>query len=141
VAAEIAELGAEDDEEGGEGVEPGGPPLPIALPFARRDLERLRLVLLAQRRLRESHAQASARRATAGKAYFEDAVRWLEIHGGEDGRELAALWRRLDSGPADPGAETEAPPEPSPDVAPGGSPRRRRRRRRRRPRSEPAAQG
>lgn len=140
VAAEIAALGGE---EGDEASEPDGLPGSIALPFARRDLERLRLVLLAQRRLREQHAPASARRALAAKAYFEDAVRWLEIHGGEEASELAAQWRGetpadvepgtapLAEGPEGPGATREPAPR-------GEAPRRRRRRRRRRPRSEPA---
>jgi len=77
-----------------------GTPSPMTLPFARRDLERLRLVLLAQRRLRESQGPASARRMVAAKSYFEEAVRWLEIHGGEEGRELAAHWRGPGPGPA-----------------------------------------
>jgi poly(A) polymerase len=129
VAAEIAELGAEGAEED----DPGAPPLPFALPFARRDLERLRLVVLAQRRLRELPGAVSARRATAAKSYFEDAVRWLEIHGGEEGRELAASWRALDRGPVAPAAEDEPSPEPSGEGAPGEREGRRRRRRRRRP--------
>jgi poly(A) polymerase len=129
VPAEVAELGGEEEEEeDARGDAPGGP---LALPFARRDLERLRLVLLAQRRLREVHGPASARRALAGKAYFDEAVRWLEVHGGEDGRELAAQWLGLDAGPVEP-AEPGAPEA----AAERGreAPRRRRRRRRRRPR-------
>jgi hypothetical protein len=109
------------------------------LPFARRDLERLRLVLLAQRRLRELPEAVSARRAMAAKSYFEDAVRWLEIHGGEEGRERAASWRAPDRGPVAPAGEDgsagEPPGEGAPDEKEG---RRRRRRRRRRPRSSPA---
>ena len=90
-------------------------PPPLALPFARRDLDRLRLVLLAQRRLRESHRPASARRMVAAKSYFEEALRWLEIHGGEEGRELAAHWRS--PGPAEPEGEPS-----SDDVAPEAAP-------------------
>jgi poly(A) polymerase len=128
VPAEVAELGGEEENEDARGDAPQGP---LALPFARRDLERLRLVLLAQRRLREGHGPASARRALAGKAYFDEAVRWLEVHGGEDGRELAAQWLGLDAGPVEP-AEPGAPEA----AAERGreAPRRRRRRRRRRPR-------
>jgi len=141
VAAEIAALGGEEEDQI---PEPDGPKPAIALPFARRDLERLRLALLAQRRLREARAATSARRALAAKAYFEDAVRWLEIHGGEEGRELAAQWRGevpaametaaapLAEGPYGSAAEREPAPL-------GTLPRRRRRRRRRRPRSEPAS--
>jgi poly(A) polymerase len=139
LAAEIAELGAEDEPEAAGG--PDTAPLPLLLPFARRDLERLRLVLLAQRRLREAHGPASARRVIAAKGYFDDAVRWLEIHGGPDGRELAAQWRELAASPPEPGAEAPGaePGAPAADNAPesNGKSRRRRRRRRRRPRSEP----
>ncbi|HXY39948.1 MAG TPA: polynucleotide adenylyltransferase PcnB [Vicinamibacteria bacterium] len=136
VAAEIEALGAsEEDESAPTTAEP------LSLPFARRDLERLRLVLLAQRRLREAQAPASARRSLAARSYFEEAVRWLEVHGGPEGRELAAQWRGLGPGPS----------EPEPAAAAGGRPagggatgeeaprRRRRRRRRRRPRNEPTA--
>ena len=133
VEAELRELGGEEEE-----TRAGEPGVPLALPFAKRDLERLRLVLLAQRRLRESHAPASARRALAVRSYYEEAVRWLEIHGGPEGRELAAEWRGLGPG----AAEAEAAPEEPPAVAAGlgeDKPRRRRRRRRRRrPGSEPA---
>jgi poly(A) polymerase len=133
VAAEIAELGGPEDEET-PGVAPAGP---LSLPFARRDLERLRLVLLVQRRLREVHGPASARRSVAGKGYFEEAVRWLEIHGGEEGRDLAAQWRGIEPGPAEP---VEAPgPEAAVSAGEAEEPRRRRRRRRRRrPPSKPA---
>jgi poly(A) polymerase len=130
VAAEEAELGGEEEPQD-EAPEAG----PLALPFARRDHERLRLILLAQRRLGEAHTPASARRVLADKAYFDEAVRWLEIHGGEEGRELAARWRGDDAvvaGPAEPAAAgTEAPARDR------EGPRRRRRRRRRRPRPTP----
>ena len=140
LAAEIAELGAED-----EPLPPGEPdaaPLPLLLPFARRDLERLRLVLLAQRRLREAHGPGSARRMIAAKSYFDDAVRWLEIHGGSDGRELGAEWHALAAAPAEPLAEGEPAMADRPAAADApaegdGKSRRRRRRRRRRPRTEP----
>jgi len=134
VAAEIAELGAEGEEE-----DDGAPPPPISLPFARRDLERLRLVQLAQRRLREAQGAASARRAMAAKTYFEDAVRWLEIHGGDEGRDLAASWRAVEPGPAEAAREGEPPGEPSAEGAPGEGQGRRRRRRRRRPRPATSA--
>ena len=135
VAAEMEALGVDEEE----GAVDGDPP-PIPLPFARRDLERLRLVLMAQRRLREAHAPASARRSLAARAYFDEAVRWLEIHGGEGGRELAAHWRGLGPGPADdePTADADGA-SATPAREPGGGPRRRRRRRRRRrPPTEPA---
>jgi poly(A) polymerase len=137
LAAEIAELGAEDEPE------PASEPeaAPLLLPFARRDLERLRLLLLAQRRLRETEVPQASRQSIAAKSYFEDAVRWLEIHGGPDARELGAHWRALAAAPAPP--PSEAAPEPGSAEREGagrdGQRRRRRRRRRRRPRSEPAA--
>ncbi len=115
VAAEVAELGVEEDDAA---AEPDASE-PLSLPFARRDLERLRLVLLAQRRLREAHGPASARRAMAAKSYFEDALRWLEIHGGEEGRDLAAQWRRARPGPIEP----EDEPGRGAGV-PGGAPSR-----------------
>ncbi len=133
VAAEIAELGAEGEED-----DSGAPPPPISLPFARRDLERLRLVQLAQRRLREAQGAVSARRAMAAKTYFEDAVRWMEIHGGDEGRDLAASWRAVEPGPAEAAREGEPPAETSAEGAPAEGPGRRRRRRRRRPRTGPA---
>ena len=141
LAAELLELGAEEEPEAVG--EPGATPLPLLLPFARRDLERLRLVLLAQRRLRESHGPAPARRLIVAKSYFDDAVRWLEIHGGPDGRELGAEWRGFAAEPPLPPAEGEAAPDGAAaatgaPVAGNGAGRRRRRRRRRRPRSEPA---
>jgi poly(A) polymerase len=133
VAAEITELGG-PEAEGATAETPAGP---LSLPFARRDLERLRLVLLAQRRLREVHGPASARRAVAGKGYFEEAVRWLEIHGGDEGRELAAQWRGLEPGPVE--VEAPAAPEAAASAGERERPRRRRRRRRRRPASKPTA--
>jgi poly(A) polymerase len=129
--AEVAELGGEEE------ARDSAPEGPLALPFARRDLERLRLVLLSQRRLRETHAPASARRSLAVKAYFDEAVRWLEIHGGDEGRELGAQWRGLEPGPVEP-AEAEPREPAAPPRGREGS-RRRRRRRRRRSRTTPAS--
>jgi poly(A) polymerase len=110
-------LGAEQDDE----PELGGDASALMLPFARRDLERLRLVLLAQRRLREAQAPASARRMLAARSYFEEAVRWIEIHGGAEGNELAAHWRALGAEPHPhagphpprPAREEAAPTEPT----------------------------
>jgi poly(A) polymerase len=128
VDAEVEALGAEEEEEA-EALE--GDARAIPLPFARRDLERLRLVLMAQRRLRDAHAPASARRSLAARSYFDDALRWLEIHAGEGGRELAAHWRGLGHAPADEEPVAEAAGA-GPSREPGGGQRRRRRRRRRR---------
>jgi poly(A) polymerase len=144
VAAEIAALGGAEEEEAPTAVALPGP---LVLPFARRDLDRLRLVLLAQRRLREAEGGSSARQALAGRHYFDEALRWLEIHGGEDGRELAVHWRTIE--PPAPSASPvghssaghphapglRASGEARPEGQPG--PRRRRRRRRRRPPSAP----
>ncbi len=131
VAAEAAELGTEEDEDA-PGADPGAAG-PLSLPFARRDLERLRLIQLAQRRLREGPGSAPARRAMVGKSYVEEAVRWLAIQGGEEGRELAAQWSGLS--PVEPGADDEPSPEPARRGGGHLRCRRRRRRRRRRPRS------
>jgi poly(A) polymerase len=140
VAAEAEALGVEDEDED-EDEPAGADALQIPLPFARRDLERLRLVLMAQRRLREAHAPASARRSLAARAYFDEAVRWLEIHGGEGGRELAGHWRGPGGGTHDEtpdGAHGEAGARSDAPAEPAARPRRRRRRRRRRPPAEPA---
>jgi len=125
LAAEIASLGGEDEPD----PEAPSPPPPVTLPFARRDLERLRLLLLAQRRLRDREAPASARQTLAAKTYFDDAVRWLEIHGGPEGEELASHWRSqsFKAGGAAGGSAVEATDDPK------APPRKRRRRRRRRP--------
>jgi hypothetical protein len=75
-----------------------------------------------------------------GKSYFEEAVRWLAIQGGEEERALAAQWSGL--GPVEPGADDEPSPEPAPGAPAGareGDGSRRRRRRRRRPPSKPDA--
>ncbi|HSB61233.1 MAG TPA: polynucleotide adenylyltransferase PcnB [Vicinamibacteria bacterium] len=135
LAAEIAALGGAEEEEDG----PPGPAT-LVLPFARRDLDRLRLILVAQRRLREAESPASARQALRARAYFEEALRWLEIHGGPEGPSLADSWRRPEPGGGPPGPEPVAQgTEPEPHAPPGEHapeerrPRRRRRRRRRRP--------
>jgi poly(A) polymerase len=138
LAAELEALGETDAEEPPPQADS---PAPIALPFARRDVDRLRLILLAQRRLREVHRSTGFQHTLAGRGYFEDSVRWLEIHGGVEGQELAAHWRSLDltSVPPSPSAphETAAGDGPGPEQ----SPRRpgRRRRRRRRSRSTPSS--
>jgi tRNA nucleotidyltransferase/poly(A) polymerase len=136
LAAEARLLGVVEEE----AEPPGGAEEPkIALPFARRDLERLRLLLLAQRRLREPHPAAAARRLLSARHYFDESVRWLEIHGGAEGHTLAEEWRSHAG--AEPGAEPDAgPAAPESAAAPApGAGRRRRRRRRRRSRSTRAS--
>jgi poly(A) polymerase-like protein len=129
VAAEIAALGGAEEED-----QPSGP-TNLILPFARRDLDRLRLILLAQRRLLEAGSPPAARQAVLGRNYFEEAVRWLEIHGGPEGQSLATHWRGLtpvvEAAPPEAAEGGAAPAEPLPEER---RPRRRRRRRRRRPR-------
>jgi len=141
VAEELAALGSAEPEERG----PVAPPPPIALPYARRDLDRLRLILAAQSRLQEVHKSPGVKHLLGARGYFHEALLWLEIHGGESGLGLATHWRSLDL--------STASSEPAPGAAPGGeeSPgagrrRPRRRRRRRRPPSsspapEPGSQG
>ncbi len=48
----------------------------------------------------------------AGRGYLEEALRWMEIHGGVQGRELAAHWRTLDM--------TDLPPVPAGETTEGG---------------------
>jgi poly(A) polymerase len=131
VAAEMAALGDGAGEE-------DGPSAALSLPFARRDLDRLRLILAAQSRLREVHGSPRVKHMLAGRGYLEDALRWMEIHGGVQGRELAAHWRGLSDEAADTLLDGVVP-EVVDGGAPGDAPRRRRRRRRhrRRPRTVP----
>jgi hypothetical protein len=110
----------------------------LTLPFARRDLDRLRLILAAQNRLREVHRSPRVKQMLTGRGYLEDALRWMEIHGGIQGQELAAHWRSLDTAdvppPAEPGVAFDlgAPAASVPAGNWDGEKRRRRRRRRRR---------
>ena len=132
VDAEMAALGEDEPEE----TAAAGGPAALVLPFARRDLDRLRLILAAQSRLREVHTSPKVKHLLAGRGYLEEALRWMEIHGGVQGQELATYWRRLELEPAPPGSTEEAS-----GPADGGSPRpsRSRRRRRRRPRRRPGS--
>jgi poly(A) polymerase len=128
VAAEMAVLGGEEPE--------GTAPLsPFSLSFARRDLDRLRLLLAAQSRLRELHTSPRVKQMLAGRGYLEEALRWLEIHGGVGGRELAERWRGLEA------AEGAADDETEEMMAAQAPRRRRRRRRRRRPPRPPGESG
>src|SRR5262249_17721580 len=133
VAAEMAALGGDDGDEGG-----AAERMPLVLPFARRDLDRLRLVLAAQSRLREVHTSPKVKHLLAGRGYLEEALRWMEIHGGVQGQELAAYWRGLDLEVPAPAAngETAAPAAGDRDAP---RPPRPRRRRRRRPRRRPGS--
>jgi poly(A) polymerase len=106
----------------------------LSLSFARRDVDRLRLILLAQRRLHDVHRSPGVKHALAGRAYFEDALRWVEIHGGTEGQALAAHWRSLDLADVPPPG---APVGGEPVSVHAAGPRRRRRRRRRGPPTPP----
>jgi hypothetical protein len=131
VAGEMAALGGDFDEPA---PPPTAAPVLVPLPFARRDADRLRLILAAQSRLREVHTSPRVKHLLAGRGYLEEALRWLEIHGGVQGQELAADWRALQlddtMGPVPEPAEAEAGALPA-------ARRRRRRRRRRSPAGKP----
>ena len=133
----MAVLGASDEDE------PASLERTLNLPFARRDLDRLRLILAAQNRLRELRSSPRVKQMLAGRGYVEDALRWMEVHGGVQGQELAAYWRSLDLGDVPPPASLAGPPAESPLEAlvelPPRPRRRRRRRRRARPRPPAAA--
>lgn len=131
VTAEMAALGTT---EAADESPLAGPPVPLSLPFARRDLDRLRLILAAQTRLREVNSAAGVKRLLASRGYFDESLRWMEIHGGAPGQDLAAHWRGLDHGDAPLPASDEAsgPPRAHDGEGERGG-RRRRRRRRRRP--------
>jgi hypothetical protein len=96
-------------------------------------------MLAAQPRLREIHRSPRVRQMLAGRGYLDEALRWLEIHGGEDGGEIANHWRSLGPTSPAPGASGEAGPVEAAGGAPlaGRRPRRRRRRNRRRPTPPP----
>jgi tRNA nucleotidyltransferase/poly(A) polymerase len=111
------------------GTDPTALPRLGALPIARKDVERLRQILLLQRRLHDASASHRAQRGIAHRPIFRDALTWLDIHGGSPA--LVEHWASLTPEPGSP-----APPD---DRADGGAPtfKRRRRRRRRRKRVSP----
>jgi poly(A) polymerase len=92
------------------------------LPVARKDLERLRHLLLLQRRLRDPSLSPRAARGVVARSAFPDALAWLDVHG--NAPDLVEQWR-AQAGTAPAGT----PAAPGPGVP---APRRRRRRRRRR---------
>lgn len=113
------------------------------LPPARKDVERLRhLLLLVPRLAADADAPPRTRRRLVHRSAFEDAVTWLEIFGVRP--DLAESWRRFAveaDEPAD--GEPDRRGEPGADEEAGDQPRarRRRRRRRRRPRLKPGPTG
>ena len=92
------------------------------LPLARRDVERLRQILGLQRRLTDMNLSPRARRALTHRGPFQEALTWLDIHGGAP--EVLEHWKGFLEA-----AGTFAAEAGEPGAAP---PRRRRRRRRRR---------
>jgi poly(A) polymerase len=92
------------------------------LPLARRDVERLRLILAFQRRLLDMDASPRAKRALMQRAPFAEALTWLEIHG--HAAEVFEHWRGF--------AEASGVAAGADVLAAEPRPRRRGRRRRRR---------
>jgi len=94
------------------------------LPLARRDVDRLRQVLVLQHRLLDMHLSPRARRALMHRGPFREALAWLEIHAHVP--EVVEHWRGFVEAAgtfeAEAGGGSAEPPPP----------RRRRRRRRRR---------
>ena len=140
VAAEAEALGEDEADPEAEAASPQAS-MPLSLPFPRRDLDRLRVILLAQRRLPEIRTSPAVKHVLGGRPYLDEALRWLEIHGGPGAADLCAHWRSLDLSdvvpePAAPRGRPAAahPPPPSAASLEGAASRpRRRRRRRRRP--------
>ncbi len=108
---------------------PRHPPLPKlgSLPLARRDIERLRLIVAMQRRLRDVTVSPRAQRALAHRHIFRETLTWMEIHG--DAPQIVEHWMSiLDEGAGEEPAADGSQLAPADD----GQPRKRRRRRRRR---------
>lgn len=101
------------------------PPMLGRMVLPRRDVERLRQVLGLQRRLLDLGASPRARRALLYRGPFQEALTWLEIHGGRP--EIVEHWKGFQEATVLPQDETRV-------ERPG---RRRRRRRRRGPRRPP----
>ena len=105
------------------------------LPLARGDVERLRLIMGLQRRLRDLSAGLRAQQQLAQRSIFCEALTWMDIHGGAP--EVVEHWNAIlaEVAPPDDGdgeAETGARPvDAEAQSFPGGAGKRRRRRRRR----------
>jgi poly(A) polymerase len=111
---------------GGESPDLAQPGLGI-LPMPRRDRERMRQILMLQRRLRTPNPSPRLVGNLIGRSAFREALTWMEIQGGDRG--IVERWKTLADSP-----EGGVLPPSSPGV------RGRRRRRRRRPRRPPAPQ-
>lgn len=90
-----------------------------AMQVARKDIDRLRHLLLMQRRLLDLDAPARAQHALMHRSAFREALTWLEIHG--QAPDVVAHWHAL--------LRDDPPASVDQDEAP-----KRRRRQRRRPR-------
>jgi poly(A) polymerase len=100
------------------------------LPIARKDLDRLRHLLLLLPKLNDPELPPRLLRGLPGRPAFPDALTWLEIFGANP--EVVERWKHAHHhrAPAEPG-DDDAAPHPRPEGAPGPKRRRRRRRGRR----------
>jgi poly(A) polymerase len=97
------------------------------LPLARRDVERLRLIMTMQRRLSDLTVSPRAQIALAHRGIFREALTWMEIHG--DSPNVVEHWMGiLDEGGIPESAEDSGEEHQPPA---GALPTKRRRRRRR----------
>lgn len=101
------------------------------LPVPRRDVERLHHILALQPRLMDIAAPSRVQRSLLHRHVLDDALVWLEIHGGRP--EIVQHWRTLR---AEPAAAVAMSGGRMPE---GAQPHRSRRRRRRRRRPHSAA--
>jgi poly(A) polymerase len=134
-SADLAAATAASDDEphgGRSDRRPRHPPGPKLgeLPLARRDIERLRLIVGLQRRLRDVTASPRAQRALVHRNVFREALTWLEIHG--NAPELVEHWNAILAESPRTDEAHEAPPETTEEYRAPSAGRRRRRRRRRR---------
>jgi poly(A) polymerase len=95
-----------------------GQPVIDQIRVPRRDSERLRQILLAQRRIASAHSRGARLELLGGRDFYEDAVLLYELCERAAGRTVTPL--------------PDGPPPSSSDAGPedGGGPRKRRRRRR-----------
>jgi poly(A) polymerase len=100
------------------------------LPVARRDVERLQQIIALQPRLLDLNAPFRARRGLLHRSVFEEALTWMEIHGGR--ADVVANWRDFQTQ-----AALSQPGQAHSDQQPAEYPFRRRSRRRRRRRRAP----
>jgi tRNA nucleotidyltransferase/poly(A) polymerase len=101
------------------------------LPLARRDVERLRLIISLQRRMSDLTANPRAQRSLAHRGIFREALTWMEIHG--NAPQVVEHWMAiLDEGGGSESSEDSGDAAEQPPPSDDGLPRRKRRRRRRR---------